>query len=345
MRIVNIDSMGLVAAFKEMGHEVISVGNHEQCDIRVTSPRNAVRLYTQICSSGFIPDCVFWCDASNLPYLPGVEELPCATAFYSIDTYCHMWHFGFANAFDAVFVAQKDHLPLFPADNVVVRWLPLFAPRLEDTPPMEERDIPVSFVGTKKHPNNPDRERFLGRFRRAHPLVVHSGAYKDVFARSRIVLNQTACSEINYRCFEVMSCGAGLLMEVCNHGLDELFKPGETILPLYVRNNWRQAASIAAQALASPETVAAIAANGRDLVGRYHLARHRAREVSGVFERLLRENAPVRRLHQLEERRRLLAATYAMIGIDLTGRLPDVYSSHYFAMADAMTPGTAKDAA
>lgn len=345
MRILNIDSMRLVPAFREQGHEVLSVGYLKQCDIRVTSPRNALSLYAQICSSGFIPDCVFWCDASNLPYLPGIEELPCATVYYSIDTYCHMWHFGFANAFDAVFVAQKDHLPFFPKDNVLVRWLPLFAPALEESPAMGARDIPVSFVGTKKHPNNPDRKPFLDGFRRAHPLVVYAGEYRDIFSRSRIVLNQTACSEINYRCFEVLSCGAALLMEVCNHGLNELFTPGETILPLYARNNWAQAASTAAAALAAPELLAEIAASGRDLVARYHLARHRAKEIGAVFEELLRENAPERRLRQLDERRQLLSAAYAMIGVDLTGRLPEVYSKHYFAMSGEMSPDPAPDTA
>lgn len=345
MRILNIDSMRLVPAFRELGHEVLSVGYYKQCDIRVTSPRNALSLYAQICSSGFIPDCVFWCDASNLPYLPGIEALPCATAYYSIDTYCNMWHFGFANAFDAVFVAQKDHLPFFPADTVLVRWLPLFAPALEESPPMEARDIPVSFVGTRIHPNNPDRKPFLDGFRRRHPLVVYSGPYKEIFSRSRIVLNQTACSEINYRCFEVLSCGSALLMEACNHGLSELFTPGETILPLYVRNSWAQAASVAAKALAAPELLAEIAANGRGLVARYHLARHRAKEIGGVFEKLLREDAPARRLRQLDTRRQMLAAAYAMIGVDLTGRLPEAYSDHYFAMSGELAPETAKDAA
>ncbi|SBW09190.1 conserved hypothetical protein [uncultured delta proteobacterium] len=348
MRILNIDSMRLVPAFRALGHEVLSVGYEKECDIQITSPRNAVSLYAQVCSTGFIPDCAFWCDASNLPYLPGIEELPCVTAFYSIDTYCHMWHFGFANAFDAVFVAQKDHLPFFPKDTVLVRWLPLFAPALEESPPMEARDIPVSFVGTRQHPNNPDRKPFLDGFRRAHPLVVYSGPYRDIFSRSRIVLNQTACSEVNYRCFEALSCGTGLLMEICNHGLDELFRPGETILPLYARNNWAQAAGIAANALAVPERLAEIAANGRDLVARYHLARHRAEEVGAIFARLLAEKAPMRRLRQLETRRELLSAAYAMIGAGLTGRLPESYSKHYFAMSGKLTPDapdTAEDAA
>lgn len=337
MRILNIDSTRLVSAFKELGHQVVTVGYEPGCDIRVTSPRNALSLYRQVCSSGFIPDGLFWCDSSNLPYLPGIEELPCATTYYSIDTYCQIWHFGFANAFDAVFVAQKDHVPLFPAKRVEVRWLPLFARELAPPLPMPDRDIPVSFVGNRKHPNNRDREGFLGGFKKAHPLLIYTGPFEEVFSRSRIVLNQTACSEVNYRCFEAMACGAALLTEFCGHGMEELFAFGENILPPYVRNNWRQASAIAARGLAVPEKLAEIAEAGRDLVGRYHLARHRAVEVAETFESLMRERAPQRRMKELDIRRAFLAATYGMLGLDLTGRLAGGYSDFYFSMAEGLT--------
>lgn len=341
MRILNIDSTRLVPAFKELGHQVVTVGYEPYCDIRVTSPRNALSLYSQVCSSGFIPDGLFWCDSSNLPYLPGIEELPCATTYYSIDTYCHIWHFGFANAFDAVFVAQKDHVPLFPAKRVAVRWLPLFAQELPAPLPMPERDIPVSFVGNRKHPNNRDREVFLDGFRKTHPLFIYTGPFEEVFSRSRIVLNQTACSEVNYRCFEAMACGAALLTEFCDHGMADLFSSGVNILPPYVRNNWKHASAIAARALAVPEKLAEIAEAGRDLIGRYHLARHRAAEVADTLEGLLREKAPQRRMEELDIRRTFLAATYGMLGLDLTGRLADGYSDFFFSMAGTLTDKTA----
>jgi hypothetical protein len=45
------------------------------------------------------------------------------------------------------------------------------------------------------------------------------------------VLNQTAFSEINVRCFEAMACGAALLTERGCRGMQDLFVEGETILP------------------------------------------------------------------------------------------------------------------
>ncbi len=338
MRILNLDATRVAQGFRALGHDVLCAGFAEDADIPVTHPRHALSVYAEAVGRGFVPDWVFWCDAGNLPYFPGVEELPCPTALYSIDTYCNVWHFGFAHAFDVVFVAQKGHLPLFPQDTVPAYWLPLFADRVPEEPAWTEREIPIAIVGNLRNVNNPDREPFLRSFRRRQPLLVHAGSYVDVFSRSRIALNQTACSEVNYRCFEAMACGAALLMEYSLHGLDALFTPGENILPLYARNDWKRAARIAADALRTPETLRDIARAGRELVVRNHLVFHRAMTVVATMRHLVAEDAASRRLEQLDYRREFLAATYAMLGLDLagTGRLEPCYANHYFSLAGAV---------
>lgn len=336
MRILNLDAPMLVQGFKELGHEVFCAGHQQGMDLVVDRPKSALRLFSEVCARGFIPDVVFWCDGSNLPYFLRIEELPCPTAFYSIDTYCHHWHFGFANAFDAVFVAQKDHLELFPAEAALLRWMPLFARFAPELIAWEERDLPVSFVGTRKHANNPDREPFLRGFRRHAPLVLYTGEYCPVFSRSCIALNQTACSEVNFRCFEAMACGAALLMEHCLHGMDELFTPGENILPLYTRNNYLQAAAIAQNALADPERLRCIAENGREHVLANHMARHRAVAIVSLMEELLRENAAQKRLRELQQRKAFIASSYAMVGHDLMGRLTPAYSEYYLSVSSSM---------
>lgn len=338
MRILYLDSPVLLESFRAQGHDVVSAGFDPVCDIVVSCPRNARSLYDEASRRmGSAPDWVFWCDSSNLPYITGIENLPCPTAFYSIDTYCQLWHFGFANAFDVVFVAQKDHVPLFPTDSVRVQWLPLFARKTAKALPGDgERDIPVSFVGTRSHPNNPDREPFLRGFKHRQPLLVYSGEYEDIFARSKIVLNQTACNEVNFRCFEAMACGAALLMEYCEHGLRELFTPGENILPLYPRNNHAAAAAIAADALRHPEALEALAQRGKELVLHNHMAGHRAAEISAVMENLVTEKVWLKRASELGRRREFIAASYAMLGFDLTGQLDDVYADYFFNTASAI---------
>ena len=165
--------------------------------------------------------------------------------------------------------------------------------------------------------------------------MIYSGPYKDIFRRSQIVLNQTACSEVNFRCFESVACGAALLMERCGHGLEELLVPGEHILPLYTRNDWREAAAIASRALAEPEKLAEMAAHGRRHVLANHLAWHRGQVVHDVMAGLIREDAPKRRLERLDFRRKFLAASYAMLGYELTGRVDSAYVEYCYTMSSA----------
>lgn len=318
MRILNLDGPFLIDGLRAHGHAVLSVGISSACDTVVKHPQRAMAVYERACAAGFRPDMALCCDFGNLPYFPGIEDLPCPTAFYSIDTYCNVWHFGYAHAFDAVFAAQKEHVALFAAEGHAAVWLPLFAKEGHDICRDEERDVPVAFVGTLTPKNIPDRKPFLEAFRKIHPLIMTSGPYVDLFNRARIVLNQTAASEVNFRCFEAMACGAALLMEHSLHGLEELFTPGEHILPLYHRGDAREAASIAAAALADPPALTALARRGRELVARRHTDRCRARTLLDAMEPLIRQGAQRRRLEDLPRRRLLLANAYAMLADGLT---------------------------
>ena len=218
-------------------------------------------------------------------------------------------------------MAQKDYLPLFADAGIKAAWLPLFCPQqpLPETDFLS-RDIPVSFVGTLGHKNNPDREPFLKAFRARHPLVILSGDYTVIFNRSRIVLNQTAAAEVNFRCFEAMGCGAALLMETSPNGLDELFTPGEELLPTYPRNDARAAADIAAAALAKPEQLAEIAQAGRRAVSRRHTDTVRAASLAHILAGLCADQAHKPRLEvELERRAALVRAAYGMLSSELTG--------------------------
>jgi hypothetical protein len=317
MKILNLDAVNLASAFRSLGHDVISAGYQQSCDIHIDRPYNALAVYDHACSVGFVPDFAFLCDSGNMPYFHHVEELPCASAFYSIDTWCNHWHLPFANAFDIVFAAQKGYAEAIAECGVPVLRLPLFAsssiiPRA-DVP----RDVPVSFVGNIGHKNNPDRELFLKKFKATHPLVVNSAPYAELYTRSHVVLNQSACFEVNQRCFEAMACGAALLTERGCLGMEDLFVEGETILPGYIRNDWRGAAAAAARALADPAVLARVARAGQALVLERHLDRHRAATVIAAAVACLEENRPAKRLNELLLRKYLISTAYVMVGTDI----------------------------
>ena len=325
MNILNLGSSFLAGALRARGHQVLTVGLTGDCDVRIVRPITIPRLEEHLAGHGFTPDCALWVDNGNLPFLMAVEELPYPSVFYAIDTFCNPWHVPFAYAFDGVLEAQKEYAALFPQPPALpeaAAWLPLFAPDdladLAESGTPEEREIPVAFVGTLRPRNIPQRIVFLQEFKRLNPLFMMEGAYRPVFAKARIVLNQSAAGEVNFRCFEAMACGAALLTEHSEQGLADLFTPGVHILPPYRQGDAAHAASIAREWLARPEELAAVAATGRELVLRRHLASHRAAYISDILERYARERTHESRLRDLPRRRMLLATAYGILADELS---------------------------
>lgn len=296
MRLLVAEGLYFVSTLREMGHEVLTIGNESRergaYDIALSAPVYARDLTRRLDALGFAPDAFIWCDRSDMPFVFGHEQMPWVTAGFTIDHYCHPWHVPFSWGFDLLLCAQKSYLPLFEQErkSAAYRWFPLFHDGREPALP-GERDIPVSFVGTLHHPNNPDRAPFLAAFKRRCPLVTATGDFRAVFGRSRIVLNQSAVGEVNFRVFEAAACGAALLTEQGDNGLEELFVPGEEILRPYPRGDAERAAATAREALADPQRLERVAARGLSRARREHGISARCRTLVAALEELAARKA------------------------------------------------------
>lgn len=334
MRIVNLHLQAFVETFRKLGHEVLSMGTTPDNDVHLTEPLSCKRFLDLLAEKSMRPDLILWCDACQPPWVFGFEQLPAVTIGYSIDQYMNPWHIPYSAAFDACFVAQKDYLPLFAASptNRPASWLPLFCNPAIDRDPAIPRDIPVSFVGTLKSFANPSRQAFLDAFRSQAPLFAKQGRYAPVFARSRIVLNQSAAGELNFRLFQAMACGAAVLTEHTGNGLTDLFTPGLDCLT-YQRGDAPNAAAVARAALADPAALAALAAAGK----RKTLARHtvvsRARQILDTAVQLARDGAPARRLAAMARVQNELRKAYAILATDEGLPLSVGERQFYLAMA------------
>ncbi|MCR4665863.1 MAG: glycosyltransferase [Desulfovibrio sp.] len=341
MRILVLGAPMLNDALRRLGAQIFFLGQSPTADRVVTTPVMTRRLLALLSEEGFLPDVVLYADDGNLPFLLSPWELPFPCVFFSIDTFCNPWHVSYASGFDAVFCAQKDLLPLFSDEGLRAVWFPLFCQEtmLEKAMSMEEtrvRDIPVSFVGTLAHKNNPKRLPFLEAFKEEHPLFVREGDFVPVFLRSRIVLNQTAFSEVNFRCFEAMALGAALLMERCENGLAELFSD-EELLPRYERGNAREAALIARLSLQKPALLRERAGNGQKAVALRHTDTVRARLLLAFFETLLSENAVEKRRTEESRRSCLVRGAFEMLAADL-GPGMEEYIRFFHAVANGALP-------
>lgn len=331
MRILMMGAPYLARAFAERGDQVLTVGHVKATDIPLNTPITSGRLQ-ELCGD-FRPDLFCYFDDGNMPLLIDPENLGCPSVFYSIDSYCNPWHFPYAAGFDLALVAQKDFLPLFKDESPDAAWFPLFCSAPRESAPYEadfsRRDVPVAFVGTLGHKNNPDRAPFLKRFRQVHPLFLYSGDYRPIFARSRIILNQTAFAEINFRCFEAMASGCALLMEKCDNGFNELFAPALNILPPYTRGDYQEAAAIASEWLAQPEKLAAVAKAGRE----HALARHSDRARAASLEEIAAPLLAGKRGAEKSKKRACVRTAFGILAAELTTPELEPHRKFFYELA------------
>ncbi|WP_243310791.1 glycosyltransferase [Fundidesulfovibrio agrisoli] len=333
MRILCIDGHFFLRAFRELGHEVLGIGPSCLMDVPVDRVLSLKDLHDILDARGFTPDAVLWADTCKPPLVAGLETLPWPTLAYSIDQYLNPWHQSYSAGFDAVFVAQKDYLPMFQAEHPrPAVWLPLFCdPSVLAGLEQGERDIPVAFVGTPDPGANPARRPFLEAFERLVPLARVCGEYAPVFARSRLVLNQSAAGELNFRVFEAMCCGAVVLTEDIGNGLRELFTPGEDLL-LYPRGDAPAAANAALAALAG-DKLEGIARSGREKALRRHTVEARAKTILAWAARLAAQGAPARRLRDIASVRARMANAYAILALDEHLPLTPEHRQFYLELA------------
>jgi glycosyltransferase involved in cell wall biosynthesis len=332
MRILCIDGPYFLEALRLLGHETLSVGTSGGLDVILDRFLSLKGLQDILASRDFVPDLVLWSDTCQPPSVGGLEVLPWPTIAYSIDHYMNPWHIPYSAAFDLALVAQRDYLPLFVREHPrPALWLPLFCDPAHDQDPGSPRDIPVSFVGTLDSPANPARRPFLDAFKRLAPLVAATGDYRPIFARSRLVLNQSAAGELNLRIFQAMACGAAVLTEDAGNGLRDLFTPGEHLL-VYERGNAAHAAARALDALAGKDLQAVALAGRKEVLG-LHTVTDRARAILGEARKLLSGKAHRVRLANLGDIQVRMATAYSILALDEKLALPERLRSFYLDQA------------
>lgn len=335
MRILNIDGDYFVRAFRKLGHEVLTVGREKHCDLALTEVASLKRLLEFLDERAFHPDLVLWADRCRPPSVAGFETLPAPVIGFSIDQYCNPWHVPFSAAFDVVLVAQKDYLGMFEHRDLPrpIEWFPLFCHLGTDADPEVERDIPVSFVGTLTGSINARRMAFLQDFKRHQPVFLHTGKYPPIYGRSRVVLNQSAAGELNFRNFEAAACGAAVLTEDIANGAEGIFRHGETAL-IYPRGDARAAAEMARRWLDRPDELARVARAGRDLVRSEHSDEVRARTILRHAERILHRQGWHWRLENQAVVGRELGKMFSMLAADTELPMPEALRDGYMRVAE-----------
>ena len=242
-----------------------------------------------VADAGFTPDIVIVGDKSLPPFVTGMENFPCLTTFYAVDTHIHSWFPLYAQGFDSCLVSLKDHLPLFTGMHIprdMVWWSPPYA-KPEDIPREPDPEKPlwdVLFVGTVDPDINPERYAFLNAVSARVPgLHVRGGVYRELYPQAKIVLNHAAADDLNFRVFEALGCGACLVTPLVRHGLEDIFQNGKDLFT-FDQNNVEGLAKLLHALLTAPARREKVAGQGHATVLAGHYAHHRAEAFAARIE-------------------------------------------------------------
>jgi len=245
---------------------------------------------------GEAPQVLVLGDRSHPPPFLGLENYPCMTVFFSVDSHIHAWHPLYAQAFDACLVALKDDLPNYVQGRLGperLLWTPAYALDPENMPwTPAEPEWDVLFVGAVNPETTPGRVGFLKDLGGVLPgLEVQKGDFLKLFPRGKVILNVAERGDLNYRVFEALAMGKPLLTPRTGNGLLDLFEDGVHLLT-YAPGDAADCAAKARWLLDHPDQAEAMGRAGKKLVDEKHRARHRAAAFSAFLdERLAEGNA------------------------------------------------------
>lgn len=270
-RLLWIGSPFFSSCLAQCGWQDVAFHNFEEP--RVYGWDDLVRL------AGFVPDVLVVADKSRAPFVLGVEDFPCLTVFYSVDSHIHSWQPYYAQAFDACLVSLADHVERFAGPYLSserIWWSPPFAWEEDKPEPDLAKQWDCLFVGSVDAETMPRRSAFLAEIGRQLPgLHVAHGDYRALFPCGRVLLNQCEHGDLNFRVFEAMGCGGCLVTPRVGNGLDRLFVDGEHMVG-YAPDDAGDALYRIRFLLERPELVSYIGKTALAEVNARHRAHHRA---------------------------------------------------------------------
>ncbi len=258
--------------------------------------------------AGCEPNVVVVADKSLPPFVLGVENFPCITVFYAVDSHIHSWFSNYAQAFDFCLVSLHDHVSFFKNKNLAserIMWCPPFARDTDAPNPNAKTQYDCLFVGSIHAENLPHRLAFFKELEQYVPnLHIEQGAYAKIFPLGRVLINHCENADLNFRVFEALGCGGALVTPQVEHGLNKLFTSGKELIT-YESGNAKAAGKVINNLLANNTLRQNIAEQGLLKINSKHRAIHRAQALTRLINSVPWQNTIDERLKNSAQVRKI----------------------------------------
>ena len=278
-------------AFEEEGHDVAWFDPQEFDNL---TGKEAYELYVVV-DDGM----EFYSGTQTRREFPDIHPLVYIAIDTHVDESWFEWRLRLArDRADLIACAQKNGASRMDVITGRAFWLPLGCDPETHHVGAREKEYNVCFVGHfGPKPWHELRMNLVDTLMREEfdPWFVGSAYLKDateVYARSRVVLNASADSDVNMRMFEAACSGSAILTDYFgDNGLQELFRP-ETIATY---RTVEEAPEILRDLLANDDARVAQARAARTHVLENHTYRHRVRQlvIEASMRGLLSAKTPI----------------------------------------------------
>ncbi len=222
----------------------------------------------------------------------GLERVTVPKVWWAIDNHLNFrWHKEYANLFDIAYFAQYDYMKFahkYGTNNV--RWLPLACDPEIHRKSASERIYDLSFVGNL----SPNRRVFFDKLKQKVNVSLFSGKNPwemgEIYSQSKAVINICAREDLNMRVFEAMSCGALLVQQKINAGIEQIFIPNTH----FVFHNIDDASDVINKYLSDDNLRRRIAEEGQRLVRSQHTYDNRVLQIIKEVEDLNKDDKSVK---------------------------------------------------
>lgn len=272
MRILSVNN-SLDAAFRHMGHEVISLSV-------TTAGIHSLHRLTDV--AGFNPHVFIQKEILGAKVcFRDIHSLTCAKGFWSIDTHLnYYWQRYYAQLFDVLFTPHLAYISCLKDTWLHPNMHRLAQPGNECLwVPHTQREHNSCFVG-RRSAYRIIRERMCKLLHDKYNMAVFDGmAFNDMlnlYCNTRLLPNECIAFETNFRLLEGASCGCCILSPVIGEDQDVLFTPGKEII---VYRDAAELLSLMDFYHANPQLAEQIGQSAHKRVQAEHLPRNRAKAI------------------------------------------------------------------